>query len=369
MIGVSPVMLERIVKSTPITQSILIAGDHGIGKSSIVRQISKKENRVLIEIFLGQMNDRGDLVGPSVRIGEKKFGFLDPTWWPEEGVKYNILLDELNRAEQDLHSPIFDFVLNGCIMGRTLPNWGDEENGPRIFAAVNSGDDYFVSEMDPALKDRFNMYRLEVSVKDWIKWAREEKLNNKVISYIEKHDNHLTIKAEGNERGATPRGWHRVSSWLNKNSNIQLKDERLFAGIVFEGIIGGVSSEFVKYCISSGLTASDILRIPLPTINQEMHDEQWENVLFEISTYPASDLIALNEQMVSATIGLDRSHIETYCKNLYIYSKWLLENEKKEVATSLYQLVKDSTHAKKVFYCDIELMMFFTETLDNLNVK
>lgn len=369
MISVDPKTFVKICNMTPTNQAILVAGDHGIGKTSIINQISKARNKRLIEIFLGQMNDRGDLVGPSVRIGEKKFGFLDPQWWPEEDEEFDILLDELNRAEQDLHSPIFDFVLNGRIMGRTLPKWG-EIDGPRVFAAVNSGDDYFVSEMDPALKDRFNMYRLQISASNWIEWAKSEKLNRNVINYLEKHDNLLWVKAEGNERGATPRGWHRVSDWMELNKDLDIATNRVLIGIALEGIIGSASAEFVKFCISNGLTAQDILNIPLESSDSKKHNEMWDDLKFNLSTMTTSDLISINSQMVSATIGIDKRKIEQYCKNLHKYLVWLVEETQyKEIATELYAQVKESNHAKSVYYCDIDLTLFFTSVLDNLNIK
>jgi hypothetical protein len=366
MISVSPTTLVKIIDRTPCHQSILIAGDHGIGKTSIIQQVAKKHDRKLIEIFLGQMNDRGDLVGPSVRIGEKKFGFLDPSWWPEEGENVYVLLDELNRAEQELHSPIFDFVLNGRLMGRVLPGW-NEEDGSRIFAAVNSGDDYFVTEMDPALLDRFNLYRLTITASDWLGWAREAQLNRHVVTFIDKHDNLLWVKSEGLDRGATPRAWHRASDWLNKNNDLSFSNDRLFLGIALEGIVGGVSAEFVKFCISNGITASDILNIPSAKENPELHKNQWDDLIFNLSTMTTPDLISINAQCVSATVGMDRTKTELYCENLYIYLKWLVEKGFKEVATDLHGAIRDSNHAKQVYYCSIDLTCFFTEVLDNLN--
>lgn len=362
MIGVSPSMFKQIVKRTPSVQAILVAGDHGIGKSSIFKQIAADENRIHIEIFLGQMNDRGDLVGPTVRVGEKKFGFLDPEWWPESK-NVDIVLDELNRAEQELHSPIFDFVLNGKMMGRQLPGWGDED-GPRIFAAVNSGDDYFVNEMDPALVDRFNMYRLEITPKDWLAWARDAQLNAHVIRFIDKHQNLLWVKAEGLDKGATPRGWHRAADWLEKNKDLSFSTDRIFIGVALEGIIGSVSAEFVKFCLTSGVTAQDILNMPIVKEGEE--NPMWDEIQFNLNSMVHSDLIALNAQFASATRGLQNDKIQQYCDNIYLYMQWIMERKFKEVATSLWDEIKESKDAKAVYYCDPKIIMYLSEVIDTL---
>ena len=56
-------LLEYILKVTPAEQNILLVGRHGIGKSKILENFYKRKGFSVVNLFLGQMSDPGDLIG------------------------------------------------------------------------------------------------------------------------------------------------------------------------------------------------------------------------------------------------------------------------------------------------------------------
>ena len=52
--------LLEVLKITPAKQNIMIAGNHGIGKSQIITDYFTKKKMRVVTLFLGQMSDPGD---------------------------------------------------------------------------------------------------------------------------------------------------------------------------------------------------------------------------------------------------------------------------------------------------------------------
>jgi MoxR-like ATPase len=63
-----------------------------------------------------------------------------------------LFLDELNRARPEILQTIMDLTLNKILAGKKLPS------GSQIISAVNEGEEYQLTDLDPALISRFNIY-------------------------------------------------------------------------------------------------------------------------------------------------------------------------------------------------------------------
>ena len=154
--------LLEILDQTPATQNIMLVGRHGIGKSEILTQYFSAKGMKVVALFLGQMSDPGDLIGlPSkaeFSTGENgnkvlvRTEFIPPYWWPLNDEPIVLFLDELNRARPEVLQTIMDLALNRKLAGRLLPE------GSRIISAVNAGEEYQLTDLDPALVSRFNIY-------------------------------------------------------------------------------------------------------------------------------------------------------------------------------------------------------------------
>lgn len=230
-VAISVSDLYKIFEATPASQNILLVGSHGIGKSRIVEDYFSSRGTKVSALFLGQMSDPGDLIGlPRLNEETGKTDFLPPYWFPTDGVPIVLFLDELNRARPEMLQTVMDLVLNRKLAGRKLPE------GSRIISAVNSGEQYQVGELDPALVSRFNIYTLRPTVQDWIAWAKREALDERVIRFISAHPDKLDSRFDPTldslEKTPDRRAWERVSNVLKGIKTPEAIHARLIAGIV-----------------------------------------------------------------------------------------------------------------------------------------
>lgn len=194
-------------------QNLLLIGKHGIGKSEILTKYHTDKGRKVVTIFLGQMADPGDLIGlprPNEKTG--RMDFMPPTWWPEDNQPIVLFLDELNRARPEILQVVMDLALNKRLAGRDLPE------GSRIVAAVNSGAEYNVTDLDPALQSRFFMLEFKPTTEEWLEWAYRNEHDERLCDFIKDNPNMLdsTVEETGGGLNKTPdrRAWTAVSQLI-----------------------------------------------------------------------------------------------------------------------------------------------------------
>ena len=192
------------------SDSILLRGPHGIGKSQVVRQVAKRLGLPVIDRRLSQMSE-GDMIGLPSTDGEVT-RFNPPDWYKDACRKPTVLfLDELNRATPEVMQAAFQIVLD-----RELNGWKLHPK-TRVFAAVNASAAYTVNEMDPALLDRFYTVDLTPTSEDWLVWARGDgKLAEFVVDFIAQDEKWLDAPRDSEPGKVTPsrRSWERLSKAL-----------------------------------------------------------------------------------------------------------------------------------------------------------
>ena len=152
-INITTTELLSLLDITPADQNLVLVGNHGIGKSEILTDYFSGKGMKVVPLFLGQMSDPGDLIGiPNRNDTTGKTEFMPPYWFPLDGKPVVLFLDELNRARPEVLQTIMDLALNRTLAGRRLPD------GSRIISAVNAGDQYQLTDLDPALVSRFNRF-------------------------------------------------------------------------------------------------------------------------------------------------------------------------------------------------------------------
>lgn len=220
--------LISCLKMLPASQSVLIRGDHGIGKSQIVRELAASVGKTLIDVRASTMQE-GDAVGYPDLEKIKESGvtcFALPSWYIAACKEGCILfLDELNRGLIGVMNGMFQIVLD-----REL---GSDVNGKpirlhpdtQVIAAVNSGHNYTVNEIDPALLSRFWTVDFKPSVSSWISWAKSNDINPLIIDFIQKNPAHLRTDKEVEPGKKTPdqRAWQKFDTALSHN-NIDLSE-------------------------------------------------------------------------------------------------------------------------------------------------
>lgn len=232
--------------------AVLLEGPHGIGKSDIVQQFADDNSMYMFPLFLSTQ-ETGDLIGiPDTKIledGSTVTSWDKPNWLHEmevkakEGIHCVLFLDELNRAPLDVRQSALQLVLEGKIHEHELPT----VNGIKtlVVSAINPSDEYQVQELDPALLDRFLCLEIDVSVPEWLEWARTKNVLGVIRDFISEFPNRLHYTPnEG--KGPTPRAWAKVSKNLDAHKKINSDKATLFD--ILKGRLGSeVGSQFFSY--------------------------------------------------------------------------------------------------------------------------
>jgi len=161
--------LIDVAPNLPAGISLLIRGNHGIGKSDVVRYLGhllgfKPED--IIDRRMSQMTE-GDVIGLPLMDQVNGVTKFLPAEFVKQACDRAVLLflDEINRATQEVMQACFQLCLDRELNGNKLhPN-------TRVVAAVNSSAMYQVNEMDPAFLDRFFVVDLTPTAEDWFVWA------------------------------------------------------------------------------------------------------------------------------------------------------------------------------------------------------
>ena len=183
---------KEILKSMPNDKSVMLHAKHGVGKSSVVRQVADElsaasgEEYGFWDVRLSQC-EVGDIKGmPDKDVKQQVIRFLKQEWWPRDQNSKGILFfDELNRASKDVLQAVFEICLDRRLDGEKLPD------GWRVVSAVNSDDDYDVVDLDPALNDRWFHIDFDPSVEEWLAWARTNGVHKAVVEFINRNQNLL----------------------------------------------------------------------------------------------------------------------------------------------------------------------------------
>lgn len=255
----------KIVESTPTGQPILITGYHGIGKSESITEYFQSRGYLVITLFVGQMADAGDIIGLPERVDveyqatdkdgnvyqekTKITEFCPPKWWPMDATsKVVMFFDEVNRGKPEIMQCLMDMILNKKLNGRELP-----EN-THIIGSMNPLEDgyYQVEELDPAFLDRWNIYELRPTVEEWIFWAARNGVDDNIIGFISKYQNHLDPpkpkEAEVGNVYPSRRSWVKVSNYIKYNSTAERQlDDKLFERYI-DGVVGiAASGDYMQY--------------------------------------------------------------------------------------------------------------------------
>lgn len=252
----------KVVSNLPPEISVLVKGPTGIGKSHIFHQIGKEIGLEVLDRRLSYMTE-GDLIGlPELVDGTTRFAPVN--WFIEACNEPRVLFfDELNRATLEVQQCAFQIVLDRELNGHKL------HPETRVYAAVNEGSDYQVTEMDPALLRRFWSIDLEPTTDDWLEWAETVgNIDPLTIGFIKKYPARLrhTGTFEPGIVYPNPASWARFDKAL-KHANLDPSthcgeeyDSLIFSiGLGFIGEAGTVAfSDYVKNH-QSKFSAKDLL--------------------------------------------------------------------------------------------------------------
>lgn len=245
--------------------SVLIQGDHGIGKSDITRELATHFGLELIDIRLGQ-KDVGDITGlPAMDAANKTTNWFAADWVRAACERPCLLFfDEMNRATTEVLQAVFEAVLD-----RRL-GWKNQFHPQtRVYAAINVDNRYQVNELDPAKRDRFAVFDLQPDVADWIAWGQttspegEPRVPYEITEFIRLHDSHLEQKGnfEPSKKYGSRRSWTRLGDQLRESKVIDRPESDQFYNLAV-CMVGVTSAQafqsFVK-TMDRKVTAEDVV--------------------------------------------------------------------------------------------------------------
>lgn len=358
MIIIDTRKLFHILDVTPASHNIMLVGRHGVGKSEILTHYYNARGMKVVPLFLGQMSDPGDLIGLPRQEGERTT-FLPPYWFPVDGQPIVLFLDELNRARPEILQTVMDLALNRRLAGHSLPE------GSRIISAVNEGDEYQLTHLDPALVSRFNVYQFCPTAQEWLVWAAQEHLDQRVIDFIASDATLLDGTPElkesedtGLEKYPDRRAWRRVSEVLRQD----LSDDDLE---LVAGIVGAqAASRFYAFCQGRKmLTGSQVLndckaceaRIRLYKLHELAIINEGIFRQFEIDGFAAA---------ADATDELRQEQIKRYASNLTTYYALLEDMEQREAIAHMANLFQSGSYQGAILFITTYCPELYTKMID-----
>lgn len=351
--------LKETLQLTPSTQNIMLVGKHGIGKSEILTSYFQQDGMKVVTLFLGQMSDPGDIIGLPSKVETKnsegvtlsQTDFTPPYWFPVDGKPIVLFLDELNRARPEILQTVMDLTLNRKLAGKALPE------GSRLIAAVNDGDEYQLTDLDPALVSRFNIYEFRPSAEEWLNWAVANKLDERVINFIQGNPTWLDGDAgdnkkqqfQGLDKSADRRAWKKVSDIMQNVDAIKEIHKRVIAGVVGPA----AAAAFIRSALqSNAITGKDLLL-------------KYSKTMKTVENYQLHEFAILNESVFRflENAKLDDREKKLAGKNLQQYIDWLRINKKKEALANFTSIFEKGTYSEAIVF----MVVNASEVYDMLN--
>lgn len=159
----------------------LFVGPPGVGKSQIVQAWAKKNSLPFIDLRAAYL-EAPDVIGfPSIEaVNQRQVTVHNiPEFWPYEG-KGVLLLEEPNRGTTSIMNCFMQLLTDRKIHKYVLPE------GWIIVGCINpDGLDYDVTTMDPALKDRFEIFDVSYDKVSFVDYMKGKEWDKSLVMFVE----------------------------------------------------------------------------------------------------------------------------------------------------------------------------------------
>lgn len=231
-------------------------GKHGIGKTSIVRQVADNMNYNCVTLNFANIP-----IEDATGFPDGKGGYFKPEWLTthRDNGKHTIYFcDEINRAPKYVLQGLFNFILEGRIHTHTI-----SPKDVVIVAGNPDCDEYETTVFeDGAFLSRFAHFYLEPDIEEYINYLKNNsKVHNSILNSIKLYYNdkiNNTVPAERRVR-TTPD--NRALEKIGKLMNILPREQFLSTG----------------HCITSAMVSIDFATLlmeefkktdTIPSINE-----------------------------------------------------------------------------------------------------
>lgn len=242
----------------------LVVGESGIGKTALASKIAE-ENGWSLVVIDGNLLKEGEIGGlPTIesyttfdsngnKVEKKMTIYAVHTKLREideeieKGNTVLLFIDELNRCEHTVQQELMNLILNREINGYKL------NKNVKILSAMNPSNeygadlDYQVVDMDPAQENRFVWLNMEPDYNEWIRWAIDVGIEQKVVEFISTFPEYLH-KINDDDINATPRSYERISkSYAIYKEKKDVIPKSVFLNVVKGNVGGFIAQEFMSF--------------------------------------------------------------------------------------------------------------------------
>lgn len=197
---------------------VMLWGPPGVGKSQLVHQIGARHQVKVVDIRLSQM-EPSDLRGIPFKSGEH-VEWAIPAMLPDaarHGAAGILFLDEITSAVPSVSAAAYQLILDRRLGEYTVPD------GWAIFSAGNRQGDRGVTYTMPApLANRFSHYDVEINLDDWVSWAYQNQIDERIIGFLRYRPELLFDfdPAQNPMAFPSPRSWEFAHRALDKFSEL-----------------------------------------------------------------------------------------------------------------------------------------------------
>ena len=343
MVTINISELKETLELTPSTQNIMLVGKHGIGKSEILTSHFNEKGLKVVTLFLGQMADPGDIIGLPSKVEKQDAAgkvtsltdFTPPYWFPQDGQPIVLFLDELNRARPEILQTVMDLTLNRKLAGKALPE------GSHVISAVNDGEEYQLTDLDPALVSRFNIYEFKPTVEEWLNWAVGEGLDERVVNFIQDNPTWLdgdpnSKEYKGLDKSTDRRAWKHLSDVMLKVDTIKDIHKRIIAGIVGVGAAAAFIQSVQQH---KAVTGKDLLL-------------KYDKTIKTVEQYQLHEYAILNEAIFRylENANLNEREKKEAADSLGKYITFLRTKKKREALANFTNIFEKGTYEKAIAF-------------------
>jgi hypothetical protein len=335
----------------------LVVGESGIGKTALAKKLAKQNNWSLIVID-GNLLKEGEIGGlPTVESyidinsdgneKEKKMTVYavhnklrDIDEEISKGKTVLLFIDEINRCEHTVQQELMNLILNREINGYNL------HDDVKILAAMNpsskygSDFDYQVVDMDAAQENRFVWLNMESDYVQWLKWAIDVGIEQKVVEFISTFPEYLN-KTNEDDVKATPRSYERIS----KSYKIYKEKKDSIPRAIFVNVLKGnvgtvIAEEFISFVESD---SSLLISYEDVFLGETLSESVVERVINESHTrlyLSAMKILKILESNIKYGKYESNDYIDRFIEFLKIYPVDLMVGIMKDMKNSYSEVYK-----------------------------
>ena len=268
--------------------SLMIVGNHGIGKSEAVLQAAEMVGYRVVDKRLSCM-EVGDLVGiPLADAGGTETIWLKPDWLPIKGEEKHektiLFFDEYMRANRDIKNASMQLILDGKLNGWTLPA------DCLVVSCINDGEEYdMVGGLDPAQIDRFQVFELAPSHEEWMAWAtktvevegnKRQRVNSYITTFLKSNHEYLDAPDFAEDQVEKVNKFQSRRSWVKLSDIVYAigkKPNGKHNALVSSYVGCDAATNFIAHCdkVIESIPAKDVLTGKDVFTGKE---EYWEDI-------------------------------------------------------------------------------------------